>query len=117
MNPPPDAIVALSTPTNMFNLPFLGQCEPIPPCTSDLLELATDYENPPSTFVIPRSKMDYTHPRIHLWKHIVEKAIIAEFIVHRLRKDGDKKLSLPKKGSASEKAIKDISKDRFFITG
>jgi len=120
MIPPPDAIIALSTPTNMHELPFLGHRQHIPPCTSDLLKSATDYENPPSTFPIPRSKEEYEQPRIHVWNHIVESGIMKEFIVHGLRKEGDGRsitLSLPEKGSASIEETNAISRNRLFITG
>jgi hypothetical protein len=102
----------------MHNLPYLNRGHlsvancPLPDCTAELLASATDYENPPSGFAIPRAAEDYKRPRRYFGLHIFREAVICEVLKRGLVRGEDGKLSLPKKGSLTEQEINDISKPR-----
>ncbi|KFY67205.1 hypothetical protein V496_01684 [Pseudogymnoascus sp. VKM F-4515 (FW-2607)] len=111
----PSGIVSISAPTDMHDIPFLNrgrlsiaECL-IPNCTPDFLASATDYENPPSGFEIPRNAEDYERPRRHLGLRIFREDVVSEVLLGGLVKGEDGKLRLPEKGSVTEQEIDDIS--------
>ncbi|OBT59948.1 hypothetical protein VE03_10333 [Pseudogymnoascus sp. 23342-1-I1] len=112
---PPSAIVSISAPTDMHNIPFLNRGRlstarcPIPNCTPVFLASATDYENPPSGFEILQNAEDYERPRRYLGLRIFREGIVSEVLLRGLVKDEDGKLRLPEKGSVTEQEIDDIS--------
>jgi hypothetical protein len=100
-------------PTNMHGLPYLGRGRlsalSVPPCTSELLENATEFDCPPTGIEIPQSWADYEKPRIQMTLRIFLNALITEVLIKGIKRGDDGLLRLPMKGSLEEHEVKDIS--------
>ena len=101
-------------PTNLHNVPYLGIGRlskfPLVPPTAELLDAATNFEAPPTEFAPPSNKEDLLKPRAVMGRIIFQQGLMTDFLINGLQNDGEGRLKLPEKGSASVEQIDAISK-------
>ncbi len=110
----PTAILSMYGPTNMHTLPYLfrGRLShlPLPPLTSEVLAVATNFNEPPTDVPVPKHSDDYVKPRGLMSMNIFRTSVIAEFLLKGLQKDDEDRLKLPERGCVSSEEIDEISK-------
>jgi len=107
------AILSFYGPTNMHQLPYLSSGRlsdlVLPPCTTELLKAATDFDNPPTEIDIPLRVEDYTRPRGVMGLAVFRESIITEFILRGFIEGPDGSLELPAQGCVAAEEIDGIS--------
>jgi len=112
---PPKAILALSTPTDLNEIysSISGNSSELD-CIEEILTKATDFENPPSEFPLPRTEAENENPRRTMFIQAFENRHLLEMGFEGLTlykdKDGKKLRGWPRKGCVRREKINEISK-------
>ena len=81
----------------------------LPPCISELLAAKTYYDHPPTKFPVMQKPEDYRRPRTIMILTVFREALLPEYLVQGLIRDGDGKLRLPERVSITKEKIDEIS--------